>query len=95
MPSLDRRTWLKQSSFAALGLGVSFPTFATDECIPKNFYPAGNLINLGSNENPYGISPKAQQAIIDMFPEANRYQFNVPLLRNFRSQLAEHYGLKS
>ena len=30
------------------------------------------LINLGSNENPYGISAKAKQAILDMMGETNQ-----------------------
>ena len=94
MASLNRRTWLKQSSLAAFGFSLTIPSIASDVCTPRNFYPP-TLINLGSNENPYGISQKAKQAILEMFPDANRYQFNVPLLSNFRSQLAEHYGLKS
>jgi histidinol-phosphate aminotransferase len=38
---------------------------------------------LGSNENPYGPSPKARQAIIDNLDESNRYAFG------FGSELAK------
>jgi histidinol-phosphate aminotransferase len=48
-------------------------------------------INLGANENPYGISSKARQAILDMMGEANRYQFNVASLQSFKKDLADYY----
>jgi len=49
------------------------------------------LINLGSNENPYGISLKARQAILDMMGETNRYQFNVASLQSFEKTIGEYY----
>lgn len=49
------------------------------------------LINLGSNENPYGISAKAKQAILDMLGETNRYQFNVASLGSFKKTIGEYY----
>jgi histidinol-phosphate aminotransferase len=49
------------------------------------------IINLGSNENPYGISSKARQAIQDMMGETNRYQFNVASLQSFKKQLGDYY----
>jgi histidinol-phosphate aminotransferase len=49
------------------------------------------LINLGSNENPYGISSKAKQAILDVMGETNRYPFNVASLRSAKKTLADYY----
>jgi histidinol-phosphate aminotransferase len=66
---------------------------ANEEGVTRNYGSEKDLINLGSNENPYGISPKSRQAILDMMSQANRYQFNVASLQGFRKQLAEKFGL--
>ncbi len=87
----SRRQWLKHTSLAALGIGFSFRSMGNEEGLVKYFEQPGDIINLGANENPYGISPKAGQAIIDMLGEANRYQFNVAVLRSFKKTLADHY----
>jgi len=89
----NRREWLKQSTFAALGLGVSLRSMANEEGMLRSFGREQGLINLGSNENPYGISPFAKQAIIDVMSEANRYQYNVTAVKDFKKQLAEHLGV--
>src|SRR5579871_1615514 len=94
--TLRRRDWLKQSSFAALGLGFGLPAIAKTELSRRStgFYNTETtLINLGSNENPYGISPKAKQAIIDTIPISNRYAFNIPDLMGFRATLAKFYNV--
>src|SRR6266513_2162507 len=93
--TLHRRQWLKQSSLAAFGLGFSLRSIANEEGITRKFGREKELINLGSNENPYGISPKSKAAIIEMMSQANRYPFNVLSLQNFRKQLAEKFGLSS
>src|ERR1700712_2754233 len=89
--AIDRRSWLKTSSLAALGLGLSFPSVTKGE----SFFDPGNtengLINLGSNENPYGISPAARQAIMDMLPLSNRYSFNIPDLKDCKETIAKYY----
>ena len=95
MTTLNRRDWLKKSSLAAFGLSLGLPSIANEEGLPRNAFRGSGLINLGSNENPYGISPMAKQAILDMMPAANRYQFNVSSVSNFRKPLAEHYGLNA
>jgi histidinol-phosphate aminotransferase len=88
-----RRTWLKQTSFAALALGVNLKSFANEEGITRAFGSEHGLINLGANENPHGISPMAKQALLDMLPNANRYSFNLPSLQSVRKDLAAYYGL--
>jgi len=93
MQTVNRRNWLKQSSLAALGLGISLRSLAGEDYLPKNFGTEKGLVNLGSNENPYGISPKAKEAILGMIGEANRYQFNVASLQSFKKELGDYYGV--
>lgn len=91
--SINRRDWLKTNSLAALTLGFSLPSMANEEGLLRNFGREQGLINLGSNENPYGISPKAKEAILEMINEAHRYQFNVASLQNFEKTIADHYKI--
>jgi histidinol-phosphate aminotransferase len=78
----SRRQWLQQSSLALLGLGISFKSMGNEEGLKRIAGIENGLINLGSNENPYGISAKAKQAILDMMVETNRYPFNVASLQS-------------
>ena len=91
--STTRRQWLKRSSLATLGLTMSVRSVANEEIILQNtdYESKAGLINLGANENPYGISPLAKQAILDMMPLSNRYQFNIPSVLAFKKQLADYY----
>lgn len=88
---MNRRDWLKINSLTALTLGISLPSMGNEEGLPKSFGAENGLLNLGSNENPYGISPKAREAIIGMMSEAHRYQFNVAPMQKFASELASYY----
>ena len=87
----SRRQWLQQSSLALVGLGFSFRSMANEEGFKRSMGIENGVINLGSNENPYGISPKAKQAILDMMGETNRYQFNVASLQSFKKTIGDHY----
>ena len=87
----SRRQWLKQASIATLGLGFSFKSMGNEEGIQRIAGAGDGLINLGANENPYGISPKAKQAIIDLMGETNRYPFNVPSLLSSKKTLSDYY----
>ena len=87
----SRRQWLQQSSLALVGLGFSFKSMANEEGFKRSMGIEKGVINLGSNENPYGISPKAKQAILDMMGETNRYQFNVASLQSFKKTIGDHY----
>jgi histidinol-phosphate aminotransferase len=50
-----------------------------------------DIIKLGSNENPWGASPKAKQAIIDSIDEINRYpESNHEYLKE---KIAEYAGV--
>src|SRR5688572_10065908 len=87
----SRRQWLKQTSIATLGLGISFRSMGNEEGIKRIAGIENGLINLGSNENPYGISAKAKQAILDMIGETNRYPFNVASLQSAKKTLGDYY----
>ncbi|MEO7530662.1 MAG: aminotransferase class I/II-fold pyridoxal phosphate-dependent enzyme [Sediminibacterium sp.] len=92
MPTpINRRDWLRNNSLAALALGFSLPSMGNEEGILRSFGAENGLINLGSNENPYGISPKAKEAIMGMLAETHRYQFNVASLGGFTKELAKYY----
>ncbi len=91
---IARREWLKRSSLAALGLGFSLHSIGGEDYLPRNWGSEKGILNLGSNENPYGLSPLARQAIMDMIGFGNRYPFNVARLQSFRKDLASFYGLK-
>ena len=85
----SRRQWLKQTSIATLGLGFSLRSMGNEEGIKRITGIANGLINLGSNENPYGISARAKQAILDMMGETNRYPFNVSSLQSAKKNTWE------
>ena len=66
----DRRNWLKQTALFLGAIGMNTDLFATQK------RTAGSLtgkILLNSNENPYGPSPLAKQAILDHYLQSNRY----------------------
>jgi len=84
----DRRTWLKQSSFALAGLGL-IPTLSYGR--KREFFDPANPIWLNSNENAYGPSPFAQKAILEAYKKSNRYPDDyLPLLKN---KIAEHWNV--
>jgi len=88
--STDRRTWLKQTSFALAGLGL-IPTLSYAE--EKKFYRPGNPILLNSNENAYGPSPFAQKAILENYKRSNRYPDDcLPLLKK---KISEHWNVST
>ncbi|KYP14726.1 histidinol-phosphate transaminase [Flavihumibacter sp. CACIAM 22H1] len=96
--SQNRRTWLKQSAFAALGITVSLNSLGGEDYLPKDLRtllpdPKAGLVNLGSNENPYGLSPLAKKAISDLINSSHRYQYNIPHVQLFKKQLADYLGV--
>ncbi|TAH09768.1 MAG: histidinol-phosphate aminotransferase family protein [Sphingobacteriia bacterium] len=92
--SVNRRDWLKYSSLATLGLGFRLPVMGNEEGILKSYGAEKGLVNLSSNENPYGISPKAKEAILQLIGESHRYQYNIASLQSFKKELAKKYGVE-
>jgi histidinol-phosphate aminotransferase len=85
-PTLSRRKWLQSSLTLAGGAAlagalplVSLPV----TCVASPHELAlkeGGMLLLGSNENPYGPSPKAREAMIEAVQRGNRYADVKPLV---------------
>ena len=80
--SISRRDWFRSAMVAGAGipLGLSFVNelmAAPASEAEREFavLKAGKLVRLGSNENPYGPSAKAREAIKLSISEGNRYAF--------------------
>ncbi|RZA12162.1 MAG: aminotransferase class I/II-fold pyridoxal phosphate-dependent enzyme, partial [Lysobacteraceae bacterium] len=54
-------------------------------------FAEAQLVELGSNENPYGASPDARQAIIDAL--AGIHVYPDPLGGDLKQALARHHGI--
>jgi histidinol-phosphate aminotransferase len=84
---LSRRDWIKSTLSLTTGLtltsGIASTLMATpvseaEEEFLKTFKPVGAKVRLDSNENPYGPSQKAKDAIIKVLTEINRYPIVEP-----------------
>jgi histidinol-phosphate aminotransferase len=86
--AIDRRDWLKRSSLALAGLGLStqFPMYRRHPG-----YLPGDPILLNSNENPYGPSPMARKAIMEAYVHTNRYPDD--LLPVLKKKIASHWNV--
>jgi histidinol-phosphate aminotransferase len=65
---MNRRHWLGRSALAAAAMALT-----RVPARPASARLGGQLIKLDQNENPYGISQQAQQAIAAAMQSANRY----------------------
>jgi histidinol-phosphate aminotransferase len=83
----SRREWLKTSILSGAALAL----------VPRRFEgqtePLVKPIKLSGNENPYGFSPKARQAIIDSVSDGNRYA-DPAAVRKLEETIAAREGLK-
>jgi histidinol-phosphate aminotransferase len=91
-----RREWMK----SALMFTAAVPMTSWTEYVmaapasraeEKHQRASGKLVQLGSNENPYGPTEKAREAMIKSLTEGNRYTFAVA--DQLRKRLAEHEGV--
>jgi histidinol-phosphate aminotransferase len=57
---------------------MATPVSKAEEEFLRTFKPAGTKIRLDSNENPYGPSQKAKDAIIEVLTKINRYPIIEP-----------------
>ena len=92
MPNtIDRRSWLRQSSLAIAGLTFAGKISAnSNNNYRETFLPPGP-IRLTSNENPYGPSPMARKAMADAINLSNRYPWDYTT--SVREQIAGGFGL--
>jgi histidinol-phosphate aminotransferase len=96
--SINRRTWFK--SAAALTSGLVITPALVNELMAGpmskaeasfGFGKEASKIRLNSNENPYGPSEKARQAVMQILNEGNRYPFGA--VENLREILAKKEGV--
>jgi histidinol-phosphate aminotransferase len=90
---VNRRNWLKAN---ATLMGTFL--FSTAEARDAYFFGEATqnidnqqLVNLGSNENPYGFSSKSLKAMTESLTKGNRYGFNA--IEELRTALAKHHNL--
>lgn len=85
-PHITRRDWFRSAmaASAAIPLSLSFvhqlaaaPASKAEMDYMSLFKSGPKLIRLGSNENPYGPSAKAREAIKASIGDGNRYGFDV------------------
>ncbi len=93
-----RRQWIKSALAAGAGIPLSFAL--TEELLAApvsraekfhGVFRSGKLVRLGSNENPYGPSLKAREAIKVSITEHNRYSFTEA--QDFKKILADKEGV--
>ncbi len=87
---MNRRQWLKTGALAAAGLAVR-PDAAVLAQTPLTPRPFNKPIRLHSNENPYGPSAVARQAIQNAFDEGNLYPSGS--YNELATMIAEQEGL--
>ena len=100
---LSRRDWFKSSLAITAGLTLSpmfiDKLFAAPVSAAEKFhwglnpYFASGNIRLNANENPYGPSEKAKQAIIQNMGESNRYPFQAQ--SELKKLIAEKEGVEA
>lgn len=86
----NRREWLKLSALSATALAFTSFDFTSQAHAQNN---ANKIIKLSANENPYGFSPKAKQAILESLSEGNRY-VNATAVTKLEQEIANREGLK-
>lgn len=86
---MNRRHWIKTGAGLAFGLGAA-PLFAR-QSVPDFHWPADKVTRLRANENPYGPSPKAREALRASAALSNRYPMEH--YEQLRKQLAEMNSL--
>ncbi|HAA16466.1 MAG TPA: hypothetical protein DCE41_34075 [Cytophagales bacterium] len=83
---MDRRNWLRQSALALTGLSLGGPTLLAQQSTLLSFNRVPS-IRLNANENPYGPSAAATQAMKEALATSNRYPGE--LERTLRHRIAE------
>jgi histidinol-phosphate aminotransferase len=96
---LSRRNWFKSTFAMSAGLALSGSLVSRLEAAPlskaeREFFAmkaTGAKVRLNSNENPYGPSKKAREAVVQILNEANRYQFQTQ--EDLRKRIAQRENI--
>lgn len=94
--NLSRRNWFKSTLALSAGLALSDNLIAAPMSrAEREFFGMkasnGQKVRLNSNENPWGPSKKAKEAVVQILGEGNRYQFQTQEV--LRKKLAEREGV--
>ncbi|WP_416864780.1 MAG: pyridoxal phosphate-dependent aminotransferase [Imperialibacter sp.] len=87
----NRRNWIKQVSILGATSLFLTPAALGNELVPRPKDIDSEFIRLNRNENPYGPSKKAQQAILNHIGSTNRYPFD--LANDLANAIAAKYGV--
>lgn len=95
---ISRRDLLKKGALATAFLPLAGASIAKESLFTntdqgQNLSGEPTMVKLNSNENPFGPSEKARQAIIDSISMGNRYPGNI--MRKLTKAIAEKEGLTS
>ncbi len=96
---LSRRDWFKSTAILSAGAVISTSMLdrlmaAADEPRRKRLCSQSakrEKSGLNANENPYGPSEKAKQAVVQILSEGNRYPFEV--INELKAELAKKEGV--
>tara|TARA_R110002096_G_scaffold309403_4_gene504007 strand:+ start:34053 stop:35177 length:1125 start_codon:yes stop_codon:yes gene_type:complete len=70
---ISRRDWLRGGSALALAMVMGSRANAQNMAVPGFVPTSDNPLRLGTNENPYGLSRAARNAIVNSFDTAHQY----------------------
>lgn len=92
MSSTNRRNWIRQGGLALAGMAFASRSQASFHHVFEADPGLQDLIRIGSNENPYGPSPMAKEAMIKAVTQSNRYPWEVTTA--LREKIGKLYGLQ-
>jgi len=92
MSSTNRRNWIRQGGLALAGMALVSRSQASFHHVFEADPGLQDLIRIGSNENPYGPSPMAKEAMIKAVTQSNRYPWEVTTA--LREKIGKLYGLQ-
>ena len=95
MSNLNRRQWLQKSAFTAsllaLGCRTNFEAAAATKPFQNGLIHTTSPLPLHWNENPFGPSQKAVQAVAEVMAKANRYPDD--MVAELKGILANKYAI--
>lgn len=91
MTGISRRSFFIGSAVAGVATLASVRTFSLDAAPVNLFGPASGIAKLNANENPYGPSPKALEAMVKASAHGAYYVRRSA--QRLREMIAERHGL--
>lgn len=92
MSAINRRQWIQKSLLASSGMLLGRQSAALPAQSNSKLFEEAPYLKLNWNENPYGPSKKALQAIVEALQSSNRYVDH--LVEELKNKLAAKYVLE-